>query len=303
MIEQIVTIEAGQDGIDYAWWRPTVVELGLWHFAVRYFCKLPNGKAATRAEVDTIHSAGCAFLGVWEQGAADWEQGTATGSLHGQLAAGFAKSLGYPAGLPILFAYDTNVAAADQRALAYGNAAADRVEAAGWTFGIYGDLDVIRMLQGRSALNWLAGARSWSSRPPFYKPENEPDYDLVHVRQVIDGSSVNYDRNITLRPFQAWLPHEVVVVPPVEVQPPPSTVEAVPNTEEEPVRFIADSKTLGSALVECVIGNDGVPHHTMRGFDVDGARERSVWLAAGLTAVPYSDADYQALAAAKVATS
>lgn len=299
MIEQVVTIAAGQDGIDYAWWRPTVDELGLWHFVVRYFCKLPNGKAATGAEVDTIHAAGCAFLAVWEQGAADWQQGSPRGVEHGRLAVAFAKSIGYPPGLPILFAFDSNATAGDSRARAYGVAAADAVNLSGYGFGIYGDLDVIRVLQDRSELNWLAGARAWSSRPPRYRPEDEPDYQLVHVRQVIDGSSVNYDRNVALRPFPAWLPHEAT--PPIEVQPAPSTVEAIPNTEEEPMRFIADSKTLGSALVECVIGNDGVPHHTMRGFDVDGAAERAVWLAAGLTAVPYSDADYQALATAKVA--
>lgn len=90
--------------------------------------------------------------------------------------------------------------------------------------------------------------------------------------------------------------------PLVEVEPPVPPVVAIPNPEEEPVRYIADSKTLGSALVECVIGADGVPHHTMRGFDVDGARERAVWIAGGLAAVPYSDADYQALAASKVAS-
>lgn len=88
--------------------------------------------------------------------------------------------------------------------------------------------------------------------------------------------------------------------PPIEVTP-PSNVEAIPNTEEEePMRFIADSQHKGSALVECVIGNDGVPHHTARGFDVDGANERKVWIAAGIAAVQYTDDEFDALVAAKV---
>jgi hypothetical protein len=134
-----------------------------------------------------------------------------------------AKAMGYPTGLPLVPGWDTNVNAGDQRAADYGNGFADIVEADSWTLGVYADLDVIRMLQHRSTFNWLAGATSWSGG----KPETQPDYGLVHVRQVISGSTPNYDRNITLRPFRAWLPHDVKppVLPPVEDKPTVADVE------------------------------------------------------------------------------
>lgn len=292
MREPIVTIPVGAEGIDYAWWRPTADQLKPWKYAVRYACKLPNGKAATPAEAQFILSCGTAFVLVWEQGAADWQQGVNKGTEHGRLAAQFAVNLGYPKGLAIIAAYDTNAASGDSRALAYGMAFADQVEAAGYTLGLYADLDVIRLLQGRSALNWLAGARSWSAPGPDYKPENQRGYELVHVRQVISGSTPNYDRNVTLRPFWAWLPHDVNV----EVEPPvvpPAPIVIVPNPEEEPVRFVADSQSKGSAVVELVYGADKQPHHTMVGFNT--AQERAVW-ASVLPVKPFDDATYLAMA-------
>jgi hypothetical protein len=193
-------------------------DLAPWDYVVRYFCKLPSYKAVTLTEIITIHAAGVAFLAVWEQGQADWQLGATKGLEHGQLAVAFAHSVRYPPDLPILFAFDTNAVPSDARARAYGTAAADVVEAAGFGFGVYGDHDVIRVLQDRSRLNWLAGATYWSDPTKPYQPETMPGYELVHVRQVISGSTPNYDRNITLRPFPAWLPHEVAA--PIEAQPP-----------------------------------------------------------------------------------
>lgn len=223
MRDPIVTIPAGAQGIDYAGWRPTADQLAPWKYVVRYACKLPNAKAATPAEVQFILSTGTAFMLVWEQGAADWQQGAAKGTEHGRLAAQFAWNIAYPTGLAIIAAFDTNASPGDARAYAYGLAFADQVEAAGYTLGLYADLDVIRLLQGRSGLNWLAGATSWSDPTKPYQPETMPGYELVHVRQVISGSTPNYDRNITLRPFWAWLPHDVNVVVEVDSPVAPST--------------------------------------------------------------------------------
>lgn len=221
----VLTIPAGADGIDFAWWRPGD-SVRPWSFVVRYICKLPNGKAVTAAEIAFYHSLGVAVLLVWEQGSSDWQQGAAKGTEQGKLAMAFAASLGYPKGLAILAAFDTNAVAGDARALAYGTAFADEVEAGGWSLGLYSDLDVMRLLQGRSTINWLAGARAWSAPGPLYRPEDQPGYELVHVRQTISGSTPNYDRNIVLRPFWAWMPH-TEAYPVLEHQPTtPSPQEA-----------------------------------------------------------------------------
>lgn len=226
-LEQIVTIPAGAEGLDFAGWRPGA-EIAAQSFVVRYICRRPNPKAVTRAEIDFYHSLGVAVLLVFEQGAGDWQQGAAKGTAQGQLAASEAALLGFPAGLPVLIAFDTNAVAGDVRAIAYGNAAADELNDAGYDFADYADLDVIRVLANRSKLNWLAGARAWSSTAPLYRPETMPGYELVHVRQTISGSTPNYDNNVVLRPFPAWLPHEV----PDHVERPP----APPATQPAPTR-------------------------------------------------------------------
>lgn len=287
-----VELPVGSEGIDFAWWRPVSVKP--WSYVVRYICKLPNGKAVTRAEIDRYHAEGVAVLLVWEQSADDWARGKALGLDHGRRAVAFAMALGYPLGAPILFAFDTNAVPGDSRALQYGSAAADAVQGAGFTFGPYGDLDVIKVLAHRSSLNWLAGATSWSDPTKPYQPETMPGYELVHVRQVISGSTPNYDRNITLRPFPGWLPHAEVIVPPVEVEPPivvaPGPVVIV-TEEEEPMQYVADSRSQGSAVVTLATIN-GKPGHLMAGFDTP--EERAVY-AAVLPIVAFDDATYLAM--------
>jgi hypothetical protein len=161
VIEQITTIPAGSAGVDFAYWRPGD-EIAPWSYVVRYACKLPNPKALTANEAQFYLSLGVAVLLVWEQSANDWEKGAAKGTEHGRLAAQFAANVDYPHGATILAAFDTNASPGDPRAAGYGNAFADEVIAAGYDFGPYADLDVIRLLAGRSAINWLVGATSWS---------------------------------------------------------------------------------------------------------------------------------------------
>lgn len=300
MRSDVITIPAGAEGIDFAWWRPGD-QVRPWSFVVRYICKLPNGKAVTKAEIDFYHSLGVAVLLVWEQSANDWEKGAAKGTEHGRLAAAFATRLGYPKGLTPLAAFDTNALPGDPRALAYGSAFADEVNAAGYDSGPYGDLDVIRVLAYRSGLNWLAGATSWSDPTRPYQPELMPGYELVHVRQVISGSTPSYDRNIALRAFVAWLPHDSAEVPDVEIEPP--VIPARPPTPTIPIeedddmanKYVADSATKGSAVVTLTTDLEGNPHYTMVGF-TDPLTARA-WRAA-LPHESMSDADYLALAAA-----
>lgn len=299
MRAETITIPAGAEGIDFAWWRPGD-QVRPWSFVVRYLCKLPNGKAVTRAEIDFYHSLGVAVGLVWEQAANDWEKGAAKGTEHGRLAAAFAQRLGYPKGLPLLTAFDTNALPGDARAQGYGNAFYDEVMAAGYDAGPYADLDVIRVLAKRSGLNWLAGATSWSDPTKPYRPETMPGYELVHVRQVISGSTPSYDRNVALRPFLAWLPHETRDEPTTEVElrpiPPRPPVPTTPIEEDDdmPNRFVADSQTKGSAVVTLTVDLEGRPHYTMVGFD--DAQTRAAY-AVALPVKSFTDTEYLALAA------
>jgi hypothetical protein len=261
MHADLVTIPAGAHGLDFAFWRPGD-EVAAWSFVVRYICKRPNPKAVTRAEIDFYHSIGVAVILTFEQGADDWQDGAGRGTEHGQIAAQFAADLGYPKGAPVLPAFDTNAAPGDPRATAYGNAFADQVIPQGWDFGPYADLDVIRLLAARSGLNWLAGATSWSDPTKPYQPETMPDYELVHVRQVISGSTPSYDQNIVLRPFKAWLPHEA---PDVEVVTPPSDQKEAAGMADVLTNADANGAE-GAYVTKWLLREDGTKLHITEPF-------------------------------------
>lgn len=133
-----------------------------------------------------------------------------------------------------------------------------------------------RALPGVRAYPWS----SWqfSSNGPVAGITGRCDMNRVDDRAVYDRAAA------------------ITTAPPIEVDPPvvpPPTVPAVPNPKEEPVRFVADSQSQGSAAVELVYGADHQPHHTMVGFNT--AEERAVW-AAVLPVHAFDDATYQAMA-------
>lgn len=272
-VSQIVTIPVGAQGYDFSFWRPGT-EIARESYVVRYGGKPTSassaGKYTNRPEVDFYHSLGVAVFFVLEHGAADWTKGAQEGTRYGAEMALWCEAIGYPRGLAACFAFDTNVAPGDVRALQFGNAAADEMNDAGYDFSDYADLDVIRMLAVRSSVNWLAGATEWSDPTKPYQPETMPGYELVHVRQIISGSTPNYDNNITLRPWQAWLPHEVpdptppVETPPVVVVSPPTVVTvSVPpydgNLEDDDMAAGDPRIIMDKRYNEAVIVGAGIP--------------------------------------------
>jgi hypothetical protein len=306
VIEPFVIVNAGDVGLDYAGWRPHAAELHMLgvSFVSRYMCRMTHiNKWIFKPEVEMLHANGIGLVLNWEQSGTEWLQGGPAGQQDGFSAAQYALSLGAPPGTILVFSYDTNVPAGSVAAKEYGYAAYSECAKAGFEFGVYGDLDVIRLVRGISSLNWLAGANSWSDSTRPYEPEKQPNYDLVHVRQYIAGSANGYDRNVVLKPFKVWLPHEVAdPVDPVEpvtvddpappevindITPlPPVDLPAIVPEEDE-VQYIIDTPGMGSVLLTVVRRDDNSGSYVLSGINDPDTRE--VLVEAGLKVVNWSD--------------
>lgn len=85
--------------------------------------------------------------------------------------------------------------------------------------------------------------------------------------------------------------------PPVVIEPNPAPTtpgQAVPDTGDE-MQVIADSDTMGSALVTFTRNADNVAGHTMAGYNTED--ERNIAIEAGMKVVHWPDAFYAARAA------
>jgi hypothetical protein len=250
MRAKTITIPAGAFGIDFSSWRPSVAELRALNVSVVFVYAALGGawKRLTLAGIQTYLDAGIAVVLLVEEAKDSWLQGYAKGRAHGLASAKVADAFGYPQGLPIVPAWDTYVAPNDQRALDYGNGFADAIEPSAYRLGVYAGLPVIRMLNHRSVFNFLAGAASWSApRDPDgkYRPERQPDYDLVHARQTISGSTPNLDAVRVLKAFEAWLPHDVADTPATQIELPqivlPDTATPIVVAPSHPITNTEDA--------------------------------------------------------------
>ncbi len=208
----VATVTAGWRGVDYSFGRPDPVELRRlgYRFAVRYISPtVSNPKNVTAAEIAALHAAGVGVLLVWESTATRPFAGAAAGAADGKASAAWCSRLGYPSGVPVMAAVDTDVTASTlAKVLAYLDAFA--AEVAPWPLGVYADTDVIEAMAGRSVLNWKPNARAWSTKPS----------SLVHVQQHASTSLAGavVDTNTALRPFPVWLPSSdpTPIIPPTE---------------------------------------------------------------------------------------
>jgi hypothetical protein len=228
-VSQITTLPVGAKGIDYAFSRPDPASLRAsgFTFAGRYVSIPPASKSknATADEIARLHAAGLAVFLMWEMSAGSAAGGYNLGMAHGKAAGQCAQALNYPKGLAVPAAFDVDTTPMNLAAFtAYGHGFADGIEPYGYYLGVYGDCDIINALDlvnaigGRSHLNHIAGASSWSHGEIDKNP-------LVHIRQTISSSTPTYDGNFTKRPVDMWLPR-------AEPSHPDSAPDATPNHDE-----------------------------------------------------------------------
>jgi hypothetical protein len=202
----------------------------------------------------------------FEQAAGDVLGGAAMGEHNASLAVAQAVDLGYPAGLPIIYSFDTGP---QQRATAesYYRAAEAVTAAAGWTTGLYAGIDAIAWAD---ADGWATGFRwqatAWSTavaRTPaaalakaearwpggqyllnenFANPTAVAVHAATHVLQhygrvepplaaIVDS----IDENIAFRPFATWFPGAPTVQE--------DTVLTLINVPGDPAWFVGEQTT------------------------------------------------------------
>lgn len=196
----IVMLPVGAKGVDYL--HPAVNHTPQWmvengySFACRYVARTSRiGKIVTSAEVHQLHAAGIAVLLTYEGSANDVFGGAQAGAANGVFAKSFAQKLGYPLGLPVFAAADTDVTSSNLgQAVAYMRAFHDAVQP--YTLGIYGDTLLLAALADLSPVGWEPQARSWSPKEPT---------GTVHIQQQALNKEASVDANLVLVSVPAWL--------------------------------------------------------------------------------------------------
>lgn len=141
-------------------------------------------KNTTKAQIDAYHKAGISVFMIHQRGYEGRGPDPAgAGARHGIEAAAQAKALGYPRGLPIVFAsmgdYD-NTPTTIKGSVAYYNAAAKACRAGGYLPGAYGDWDLFDAI-GPTALSCQAAAKSWSYN--WFKKAWKGPHPTAHLLQ------------------------------------------------------------------------------------------------------------------------
>ena len=194
------TLQRGDLLWDFSWARPTVQEMQAANVkaVIRYLSNSQTGKTITQAEATKYHTAGIGVLLLFESATTDAFGGAAAGHYNGANAALQAKRLGYPAGLAIVAACDTDTTDPTKQAavVAYMTAFRQEVNTAGYSLGFYGGSRLLWKVKDQVSLSIKANASAWS-----------PASIVVNwdVRQMRTDPSGRYDPNYVNNPITVWL--------------------------------------------------------------------------------------------------
>lgn len=220
-----VTIQPGALGADYVTTTPALLA---WMkrenrtYVYRYIARSSRiGKIVTPAEIKTLHAAGIAIGLVYEGGINDVADGAKRGLADGVWARDFARSLGFPAGLTITAAADTDITAGNvAQATAYMEAF--RVGLApDYRLGGYVDEDLAKAVHFDVVC--IPGAKGWS-RKLFAAIKAKLPWGLtVHMIQGFPPAGIDADTLTCYTPFDLWLPttDPPPAGPPRPIEPPP----------------------------------------------------------------------------------
>lgn len=179
-------------------------------------------KRATREQVKAYHDAGLSVFMIHQRGyEGSGPTPAQSGAKHGAEASAQAVALGYPKGLPIVFAsmgdYDNtgrNIAGS----VAYWDAAkkANTTHAS----GAYGDWELLQQVGPRSALNVQAAAKGWSWdwaknkwKGPHPTAHMLQHPSIVFSKPTTEWPGTRIDPLTVLRPFVAWAGEQTLTAP------------------------------------------------------------------------------------------
>lgn len=187
-------------GIDYAWARPTIVDMraaGV-EFVCRYLSHDTTGKNISPAEALTLRAAGMALILVWETTASRALAGVGAGQADATAALSQARVVGLPDDRPIFFAVDFDAQPADQAKIHdyFSGVASVIGHNRTGMYGGYGPIsrafDAGKIKYGWQTYAWSEGR--WDGRAGIQQYANY---------KLIGGQSVDFNRSV-LDDYGQW---------------------------------------------------------------------------------------------------
>jgi hypothetical protein len=232
----VTTIPPGAKGADYVKLTPEILawlKANGCTFVSRYIARTTRiGKIITPEEVRTLHANGIAVALVFEENVGDTNGGAARGFANGQWSRQFALELGYPAGLPLSAAADTDIYSGNiDAAVAYMEAFRTGL-APTYKLGMYADADLGRRVPCDRLC--IPNAKGWS-RSFWQRVAAGLPWGLdVHILQGRAIYPPGVDPLTVYKAFDAWLPT------PDPPKPPPTPILPTVRfgSRGEPVRVL-----------------------------------------------------------------
>lgn len=187
------------EGVDYAWSKPSASKLkdAGKVFACRYLSHDPS-KDLTLAEANALASAGIWSVVVWETTASRATGTFTAGAEDAKLALQLANALGMPAGRPIYFAVDVDVAGAAVKTYFQG---VTSILGAART-GVYGGIKPVTYLAQQGLATWFWQTLAWSGGQWFTGNHIE-QYAIEKTVAGVAGVDLNRSKQAD---YGQWMP-------------------------------------------------------------------------------------------------
>lgn len=187
-------------GFDYSWARPDPKAMAAAGITVVARYLFGSGKGLEPDELKKLHDAGIGVLLNYEADRGNHLKGAPQGTVDGQNARTYARSLGAPKGTPIYYSCDEQVVTDAQmkQAIAYLHAA-DSDEYPSRPYGQASVVDAWYRETQRPGWQTIAWSNRISDHACFYQFE---------INQTWNGSAVDYDRILKQDKLGAWWPEQ-----------------------------------------------------------------------------------------------
>lgn len=188
--------------VDYSFARPDPAALKAAGFetVVRYISRRAGAKGVsrkdlTKAEAKRLHAAGLGILLVWETTASRAGEGKAAGVADAKAAEAQAAALGYPADLPIFYAVDSDMTAAQVRPYFAGVKSVSKRP----VDGSYGGVKIA----DAALTDYVWQTQAWSGGRVSTKAHM---LQLIHPTLKVKGAATGWDQNELRKPIPTWRP-------------------------------------------------------------------------------------------------
>lgn len=241
----VVTVDPGAIGADWAYLgtkTPAVLKAHNVTFCTRYITRGNSSKALQWPERDMLLAAGVAITLCWETSATAALGGAAQGRADGIEAAHQATLIGYPIGLAILAAVDTDVVAANS-VLVREYLLAFYANCAPYGPGLYGDEDAFALVADYDPVWCLPNALGWSPilRRWFAGLLKIFGFGFKgHIRQGREDTTLGWDYpNVCTKAFPAWGPNKPAAPQPPPVVIPPESPAPIQEDDMSNVLYVS----------------------------------------------------------------